>query len=172
MRTPCRNIRLPCSRLVDRPALDAKQLATVAEALGPDQATMMWVGAVLGFRWAECAGMTANRIDFAAGTVTVDRQLSRAGTLARPKSASSTRTLTCPKWLMDNLAALIDRRGVGKSSDDLVFVTRDDRPLDYTNWRRRIWLPAASTACSSDNEAERCHGLLGSIKLGEVEPIA
>ena len=114
----------------------------VAEALGPDQATMMWVGTVLGFRWAECAGMTTNRIDFGAGTVSVDRQLSRSGTLAPPKSASSTRTLACPKWLMDDLAALVDRRGVGKSSDELVFVTRDDRPLDYTNWRRRIWLPA------------------------------
>jgi integrase len=146
VRTPCRDIRLPRSRLVDRPALDAKQLAVVAEALGPDQATMMWVGTVLGFRWAECAGMTANRIDFGAGTVSVDRQLSRSGTLAPPKSASSTRTLACPKWLMDDLAALVDRRGVGKSLDELVFVTRDDRPLDYTNWRRRIWLPACAKA--------------------------
>jgi hypothetical protein len=38
VRTPCRDIRLPRSRLVDRPALDAKQLAIVAESLGPDQA--------------------------------------------------------------------------------------------------------------------------------------
>jgi integrase len=90
--------------------------------------------------------MTANRIDFDAGTVTVDRQLSRAGTLAPPKSASSTRTLACPKWLMDDLAALIERRGVAKSSDQFVFVTRDDRPLDYTNWRRRVWGPACEKA--------------------------
>jgi integrase len=146
VRSPCRDIRLPRSRLVDRPALDAKQLAAVAEALGPDQATMMWLGTVLGFRWAECAGITANRIDFDAGTVSVDRQLSRAGTLAPPKSASSTRTLACPKWLMDDLAALIDRRGVDQRSDELAFVTRDDRPLDYTNWRRRVWLPACAKA--------------------------
>jgi integrase len=146
VRTPCRDIRLPRSRLVDRPALNAKQLAAVAEALGRDQASMMWVGAVLGFRWAECAGMTANRIDFGAGTVTVDRQLSRAGTLAPPKSASSTRTLACPKWLMDDLATLIDGRGVDPGSDALLFVTRDDRPLDYTNWRRRVWGPACEKA--------------------------
>jgi integrase len=132
--------------LVDRPALNAKQLAAVGKALGRDQAPMMWLGAVLALRWAECAGMTANRIDFAAGSVTVDRQLSRAGTLAPPKSASSTRTLACPKWLMDDLAALVDRRKVERTSDGLLFVTRDDRPLDYTNWRRRTWGPACEKA--------------------------
>jgi len=146
VRTPCRDIRLPRTRLVDRPVLDAKQLGLVAQALGSDQAPMMWLGAVLGFRWAECAGLTANRIDLDAGNVTVDRQLSRAGTLAPPKSASSTRTLATPKWLMDNLAALIDRRGMDTSSDQLVFVTPDGRPLDYTNWRRRVWGPACEKA--------------------------
>ena len=131
---------------MDRPALDTKQLEVVAKALGPDHGTMVWLGAVLGFRWAECAGLTANRIDFEAGTVTVDRQLSRAGTLAPPKSASSVRALATPKWLMDDLAALVEKRGVNRSSDEFVFVTPDDRPLDYTNWRRRVWGPACEKA--------------------------
>jgi integrase len=146
VRSPCRDIRLPRTRLVDRPALDAKQLGIVAKALGADQAPMMWLGAVLGFRWAECAGVTANRIDFDAGTVTVDRQLSRSGSLAPPKSASSTRTLATPKWLIDQLAALLDRRGVDRKSDQLVFVAGHERPLDYTNWRRRSWVPACEKA--------------------------
>jgi integrase len=145
-RTPCRDIRLPRVRLVDRPVLTAQQLTTLGKALGPDQAPMMWLGAVLGLRWAECAGMTANRIDFAGGMVTVDRQLSRAGTLSEPKSASSNRSLACPKWLMDDLAGIVKRRGLSRDSDALMIVAGDDRPLDYTNWRRWVWMPACEKA--------------------------
>ena len=50
-RSPCRGIRLPRGRLVERPVLNAVELESLAEALGEDQAPMMWVGAVLGLRW-------------------------------------------------------------------------------------------------------------------------
>lgn len=146
VRTPCRDIRLPRVRLVDRPELSTKQLTALAKALGKDNATMMWLGAVLGLRWAECAGMTANRIDFSAGSITVDRQLSRTGELVPTKTASSIRTLACPKWLMDDLAALLRRRKLDRNSDALLFVAGFDRPLNYTNWRQRIWVPARDKA--------------------------
>jgi len=146
VRTPCRDIRLPRTRLVDRPALTAKQLTALGKALGPDQATMMWLGAVMGLRWAEAAGMTANRIDFAAGNVTVDRQLSRKRGLAEPKSALSTRTLACPKWLIEDLAVVVDRRGVDRDSDAFLFVSQDGGALDYTNWRIRTWVPSCERA--------------------------
>jgi integrase len=142
VRSPSRNIRLPRTRLVERPVLDAKQLTALGKALGPNQATMMWLGAVMGLRWAEAAGMTANRVDFGAGTVTVDRQLSRNGELAPPKSASSTRMLAAPKWLMAELTAVIDRRGVDRGSDSFLFVTTEGGSLDYTNWRMRTWVTA------------------------------
>jgi integrase len=146
VRTPCRDIRLPRVRLVDRPALTAKQLEVLAKALGQDQAPMMWLGAVLGLRWAEAAGITANRVDLKAGMISVDRQLARSGDLAPPKSAASTRSLACPGWLMDDLEALRGRRDVDGASDELLFVAGGDRPLNYTNWRRRNWKPACEKA--------------------------
>ena len=90
--------------------------------------------------------MTANRIDFGAGMVTVDRQLSRSRQLAPPKSALSTRTMPFRKWLMTDLAAVVARRGIDCDSDEFLFVTRDRGPLDYTNWRIRTWIPACEEA--------------------------
>jgi integrase len=145
-RTPCRDIRLPSVRLVDRPELSAKQLTALGKALGPDQAVMMWVGAALGLRWAECAGLTADRVDFSAQTITVNQQLSRSGSLVVPKSAASNRTVAAPKWLVTDLSNLARRRGIGRDSDSLLFVRTDGGALNYMNWRIRTWVPACERA--------------------------
>jgi integrase len=147
VRSPCRGIRLPRGQLVERPVLSAIELERLAEALGEDQAPMMWVGAVLGLRWAEAAGLTVDRLDILGGKLTIDRQLARNGQLEPPKSSAGVRTFACPKWLLEDLAALLSRRGLtAADSDDLVFVSPDGAPLNYTNWRRRVWLPACETA--------------------------
>jgi integrase len=99
---------------------------------------MMWLGAVLGFRWAEAAGLTVGAIDFRHKTVSVTHQLARGGQLVSPKSAASTRTLACPDWLLDDLEALVKRRGLNQTdSGALLFVDGGGTPLDYSNRRRR-----------------------------------
>ena len=103
---------------------------------------MMWLGVVLGLRWAEAAGLTFCGFNRKTRTVAVQHQLGRDGELVPPKSAASRRTMACPKWLADDLAALIARRGLTQADPDaLLFVAADDRPLDYSNWRRRVWVP-------------------------------
>lgn len=62
VRSPCRDIRLPHVRIVDRPILSVDQLSRLAEELGPDQGPMMWTAAVFGLRWAECAGLAWRRL--------------------------------------------------------------------------------------------------------------
>ncbi|HLG68184.1 MAG TPA: hypothetical protein VKV36_09990 [Acidimicrobiales bacterium] len=111
-RSPCRGIGLPRVHLVDRPYLDADQLTRLAGALGPDQGAMVWLGAVLGLRWAEVAGLTVDRLDLLGGSLTVDRKLARSGDLVVPKSTAGIRTLACPTWLVDELAAVLKRRGL------------------------------------------------------------
>ena len=61
---------------------------------------MMWLGAALGLRWAEAAGLTVGQIDALCGTITVDRQLGRDRMLGPPKSAASKRTMAAPAWLV------------------------------------------------------------------------
>lgn len=146
-RTPCRGIRLPKTSLVERPALDADQLERLADALGPDQAPMMWLGAVGGLRWGECAALAVGGVDLLAGRVTVSQQLGRDGQLGPPKSQAGIRRLAIPTWLIEELAALLSRRGLtGADSSAPIFVGATGRPLDYTNWRVRAWLPACEKA--------------------------
>jgi hypothetical protein len=56
--SPCRQVRLPGADEVFRPLVAVEAQEGLAAALGPDQAVFMWVGVVLGLRWAECAGLT------------------------------------------------------------------------------------------------------------------
>lgn len=112
---------------------------------------MMWTGAVLGLRFAECAGLTVDRLNLVAGTVTIDRQLGRDAQLSVPKSAAGERTMACPAWLVDDLAVLLSRRGLTVNDPiAFVFVSPTGAPLHYTNWRRRVWLPACREAGLSD----------------------
>ncbi|HVA73117.1 MAG TPA: site-specific integrase [Acidimicrobiales bacterium] len=146
-RTPCRAIRLPKVELVDRPVLAVEQLQRLAETLGPDQAAFMWLGAVGGLRWAEVAGLTVGTVVLPAGVVKVTAQLRRDGRLGPPKSTAGRRSLAVPTWLAEDLAAVIARRGLtAADSESLVFVDRDGGPLDYTNWRRRMWARATKKA--------------------------
>lgn len=146
-KNPCRGIRLPQVRLVTRPHLTPDDLGRLADALGPDQAVMMWLGAELGLRWAEAAGLTVDRLDLLGNEITVDRQLTRTGALADTKSAGSVRTLALSEGMVDDLAALLVRRGLtAADGDSLLFVNGEGTPLDYTNWRRRTWMPACEKA--------------------------
>ncbi len=150
-RTPCRGIKLPAIRHTDRHIVTPEQLAALAEALGPDYGLMAYLGAILGLRQAECAGLRVGRLDFLRGTLTVAEQLTRGrhGSMAtgEPKSDAGRRTLSVPAELMEMVAAHLAGRGMtGRDPAAFVFASPGGAPLDYTNWRRRVWKPATIKA--------------------------
>jgi integrase len=59
VRSPCRGVKLPAAPRIDRHIVTADELAAVADALGPGCGPMAYLGAVLGLRWGECAGLDA-----------------------------------------------------------------------------------------------------------------
>jgi integrase len=145
--SPCRGIRLPKVRRVERPVLTPKDLERLGDKLGPEQSLFMWCAAVLGLRWAEVAGITVDRLNLLAGSITIDRQMNRSGELVTPKSEAGRRTLACPAWLVEDLAAVLALRGLSAADGDvLVFVSSEGNPLAYSNWRRRTWLPGCENA--------------------------
>jgi hypothetical protein len=74
-------------------------------------------------RWGEAAGLKVGRIDFLRRTITVAEHR-RDLLLLPPKSDAGRRTPSAPAWLIDELAALLRRRGVdGTQADRLVFTT-------------------------------------------------
>ncbi len=150
-RFPCRGIQLPSVEPVERPLLTPADLVAVAEALGPSYGAMAYVGAVLGLRWGECAGLRVGRIDFERSVVTVAEQVTRGpgGTAAvgPPKSTAGRRTLAAPPALMAILSAHLTHRGLSPNDHDaFVFTGPDGEQLDYSNWLHRIWYPARRQA--------------------------
>lgn len=140
LKSPCRGIRLPKIRQIDRPILTSDQLESLSEALGPIDGLFMWCGATLGMRWSEVAGLTVNRLDLDGRTVMVDRQITRDGSFAPPKSDAGSRMLGIPSWMAEDFSKLIE--DFEKEPESLLFSTDHGTPFSYPNWRQRNWLPA------------------------------
>jgi integrase len=150
-RSPCRGIRLPAIQPTERPVLTADQLADLAEVLGPHYGLMVYLGAVLGLRWGECAGLRVGRIDFDRSTITIAEQVTRGrggrSVIGPPKSNAARRTLAAPPALMEILAEHLELRGLTiGDTDAFLFATPDGEYLDYSNWLHRIWYPARQQA--------------------------
>ena len=149
-RSPADRVKLPTPRTADRPLISPAQVVALAEAIGPDYSAMVYLGAVLGLRRGECAGLRVRNIDFAASTVTIEEQLTRgrAGQpeIGPPKSEAGRRTLSAPAALLDLLKANLDRQGLTGDHDAHVLTSPDGELLAYQNWRVRVFTPAAVKA--------------------------
>jgi integrase len=150
-RTPCRGIHLPAVEPVKAIVPGPVQLIELADAISTDYSAMIWLGAVLGLRWGEVAGLRVGHIDLLRRTVTIAEQVTRgrggAGDIGPPKSAASRRTISIPSELADELSAHMTSMGLtGADPDELLFPNQDGRPLDYSNWRGRVWEPAVRFA--------------------------
>ncbi len=148
-RSPCRAIRLPQTHPREAQILDGPAIDRLAAALG-DDAPMVYL-AVLGLRWGEIAGLRVGQLDLVRRTLTVKTQRTRGegGRMVEqsPKTRAGQRTMTMPTWIAAMLAEHLARRGLtGADKDAPVFASRDGEPLDYSNWRVRVWLPARKAA--------------------------
>ncbi len=147
-RSPCRGIRLPGVSQATSHVVNAEELAAIASAMG-DYAPMAYLGAVLGLRWGECAGLRVGRIDFLRSTLHVAEQLTRgprgAMVLGPPKSEAGRRTMAVPPALTALLSEHLASRGItGADPDAFAFPAPQGGHLDYAHWRRRVWEPAAA----------------------------
>jgi integrase len=84
-------------------------------------------------------------------TITVAEQVTRGaggvGFVSPPKSAAGRRTLSIPVELANLLSKHLSELGLtGATSNALLFAGSSGRPLDYSNWRRRVWVPAVERA--------------------------
>jgi len=112
---------------------------------------MVYLGAVLGLRFSEVAGLRVGRMDLGSGSVSVNETITRDSqgrpVFDAPKSAASRRTIALPAPLRELLGDHLRRRGLTEAdSDALVFVSPEGGPLRYANWRNRVWSPAREAA--------------------------
>jgi integrase len=126
-------------------------LEAVAEAMPEEYQAMVWLGTILGGRWSEVAGLRVGQVDLLRKKVAVTEALTRDAqghpVFDSPKSAAGQRTIAMSEELADLVAEHLARRGLtAADSDHLVFEAPKGGPLRYSNWRRRVWLPATVAA--------------------------
>ncbi len=151
VRSPCHGIKLPKAPAARRRALSPDEVAALAETIGPEHAPIIYTAALLGLRWGEVAGLRVGSLDLLGRTVRIDHQVTRGEhgrpVAGPPKSETGVRTFAVPTALAEILAEHLARNGLGiADADAYVFSTGSGLPLDYTNWRRRVWLPAVARA--------------------------
>ena len=131
---------------LDNPPDDLK-LPEVAQALGPGHSTFMCPGAETGLRWGEGAGITLGDLDLGAATLRVSLRLDRRPT-ALPHQEQDLRGHRPQPAMVAELPEHLERNGlVGAGPSTLIFSTsKRHRPLHYSNWRARVWVPACEQA--------------------------
>jgi len=150
-RNPCRNIKLPLVEGTRRHDLTPEDVARIASHIAVEYQPMVWIGATLGLRWSEVAGLRVSRLDLVGGKLsvveTIVRGIGGRNVFGPPKSKAGKRTMFMPAAIVTMLAGHLEEAGLtADESDALVFTDEDGGPLRYSNWRRRVWLPAAKAA--------------------------
>jgi integrase len=150
-RTPCRNVKLPAVDGTRRYDLTPEDVARIADHVEVEYQSMIWIGAALGLRWSEVAGLRVGRIDLTAGRLSVVEAIVRGkggrNVFGPPKSKAGQRTMFMPQAITTMLEAHLAHVGLTlQDARELVFTDDQGGALRYSNWRRRVWLPAAKAA--------------------------
>ncbi|HEY5273591.1 MAG TPA: site-specific integrase [Acidimicrobiales bacterium] len=150
-RSPCRGIKLPRIEPRTRRMLTPDEVDALATSTTEEYRAMVWLGAIVGLRFSEVAGLRVGRIDFLGQSLSVVETVTKDGrggvVLGPPKSAASRRTLALPQVLVNLLAEHVARLGLtGADVDGLLFPAPGGGPLRYANWRSRVWVPACKAA--------------------------
>lgn len=167
-----------------RRALSVEDVVTLAGSIDPCYEAMVWLGAVLGLRWAEVAGLTVASLDLLRNTVTVTQQLGRDRRLGEPKSQAGRRQFAIPPELSGLLAAHMTARQLpGAEPDRFVFTTsRGSTPRLFTvadthmaardrqGRTRRSRLPRPRRANASTLVAEGVDVKTAQSRLGHSDP--
>ena len=133
---PAVGVRLP---RVETPSVmprTADQVQLLLDAADPWYRVAIVIGAGIGLRSSEAAGLTVDRVDFLRRTTRIDRQWQQAtqtttGGFTTTKTRASNRVIPTSQWVLDEIAAHLARRPAGEHG---VIVTPDGQPLDAARW--------------------------------------
>jgi len=107
-RNPCRNIKLPLVEGTRRHDLTPEDVARIASHIAVEYQPMVWIGATLGLRWSEVAGLRVSRLDLVGGKLsvveTIVRGIGGRNVFGPPKSKAGKRTMFMPAAIVTMLA--------------------------------------------------------------------
>lgn len=132
---------LPASKHEEMVFLTRGEFDTLQRGVQDDYRLLVRLLAYTGLRWSEATALRIRDVDILGRRLHVVQAWKRTPEsyfeMGEPKSRRSRRTITIPHSLADELIPLTSRPG-----DELLFLTRYDRPVRHSNFRQRVWLPA------------------------------
>jgi integrase len=173
-KTPCVEIRLPEITKTLVRLLTPGQVVALADAMPARYALLVLLGAGAGLRQGEAFGLALDRIDAAAGMITVNQQViivDRRPILAPPKTSASLRDVPMPAFL---LAAVTPHCAqLGLNDDDILCRTSRDGLLRRDRYNRHVWKPAlAAAGLPDDTTFHDLRHTFASTALAEGVPIS
>lgn len=144
---PCVGVKLPRPEHGEMVFLTAAQVLELADAVGPDHATLVTFAAYSGLRAGECSALRWERVDTLRATVDVVESYAEVhGKLVLGPTKTYQRwTVRLPRFLAD----LLGEHQAITGPDGFVF--RDSRggPLRHSNFYRRTFKPTVESAAAT-----------------------
>lgn len=136
---PSAGVKMPeIPRHVDRFLTRAEYVALHAEMPTDRDRAIVALMAFCGLRWQEVAGLHAHRVNLAAGELYVQEVMRRDGTVKPiPKTGAGQRLVPIPPHVIEEIRPFVTS---GRLFPD----------FDYSNWRRRVFVPARKRAGLAD----------------------
>lgn len=148
-KSPCVEIELPEVARRERRYLAEDEVAVLVEVMPGRYKTLVIVGAYLGLRWQELAGLRRTAVSMSPREVaslrvtsTIERSNGRYEVKEYGKSAAARRTLKMPAWVAESLAWHLR----AFPHEEWAFPSPQGKFLRYDNFRKRVWTPATEAA--------------------------
>lgn len=149
VRSPCAGVELPRAAHTERRFLSADDVERLVWTHEGRYQVAVYVGAYLGLRWQEIAGLKRSALDMRPGrpatlrvTATIERSRGCYRFVETAKTTAGRRTLKVPGFLREGLAWHLRTF----SGDQWVFSAPSGGFLRYDNFRSRAFAPAVARA--------------------------
>lgn len=145
-RSPCRGVKLPKPDHERRSLILQSELTRLVEVTRREYRAMVWLGALLGMRWGEVAGLRVESIDLLRRRLSITETVGEASGVMHfgpPKSVAGRRSLPVPEPLVEILAEHLRAQGLTAADGNVhIFQAVKGGPLRYSYWHPKVWIPA------------------------------
>lgn len=150
---PCQGVRLPRQTREEMLFLSGEEVRALAEAITPHFRVLIYTAAYTGMRSGELRGLRRKRVDLLHNRIHVAEALKEVnskkladddnGLFFGPTKTHAQRTVTLPRFLRDMLNDHLSEPSLGGNGpEDLVFTSREGKPIRQSLFYRRHFKPA------------------------------
>lgn len=166
-RNPVAGVKTPPVLPGTRRFLTAEQVEHLAASMRPPYDLLVRVLAYSGIRFGEAAALRRSRCDLDRSRLHIVESLAEvAGRLHFGSTKTNRqRVVALPTTVRDRLKDHLDR--IGPEAGALLFTSPKGRPLRYSNFRRRLWVPTIVKAGLDELEIHELRHTAASLMISQ-----